>query len=84
MANNFPKISRNKTDRIIRVLVLVNHPCTPFNNSQMTSQISSDAFFNQLVNDLCIELSFRAFQKQMTINSVCPHCNQHCENIRMR
>lgn len=44
--------------------------------------MTSDLYFNQLLNDLCIELSFRAFQKQMTMNSVCPHCNQQCENIR--
>lgn len=40
-----------------------------------------EGIFTQILSELCTEISFRSFQKQMTINSVCPHCNQQCELI---
>lgn len=50
----------------------------------MNPQITTESYFNQLANELFIEISFRVFQKQMIINSVCPHCNQQCENISIK
>jgi hypothetical protein len=44
--------------------------------------LTAESFFNQLLSELCAEISFRSVQKSLTINSVCPHCNTQCSYIR--
>lgn len=47
-----------------------------------TMASTPDGLFNQLLSEILIELTFKAFRSAMAVGSTCPHCSKTCQIYR--